>query len=299
MSESLVSVILPTHNRAGTLRRAVDSVLAQTYTNLELIVVDDGSTDDTQALLAECRDPRLKVLAPGRLGSAARARNHGLNAAQGEFVAFQDSDDAWLIEKLERQIAYADAHLSAAVIACGYLVVMTDGVRAEYRGASLMERRTDFVSLIRYGHQISTPAWLVRREVLQHVGDFDEQLDCWEDWELSMRLDAAGGFVMLDEPLLVTFETEGSVKYNFDAYARTLDAVMVKHPSWVTNTRRIRARHEWLQATWELRMNRPDSARRYLRAAFETDASYWRLWAGALKHGRRFLAAPVSRMSGA
>lgn len=292
MDTPLVSVILPTYNRAHCLPRAIESVLAQSYAHLELLVVDDGSTDGTDVLLKTYSDARLRVLSPGRLGSAAKARNYALAHAQGTFIAFQDSDDVWLIEKLEKQIAYAQAqaHPQAAVIACGYLVVMTSGLRAEYRGAGLLERQSDFNSLMTRGHQISTPAWLVRREAFDRVGGFDETMHTWEDWELSMRLDAAGGFVVLDEPLLVSFETPGSVKWNFDAYARTLDGVMLRHLDSVTTNRRILARHRWLQTLWELRMQRPRSARAYLRLALRADPTYWKLWAGMLRRAPALLA---------
>ena len=194
MTAPLVSVILPTHNRAKTLRRAIDSVLSQTHRELELIVIDDGSTDQTQSLLKSYNDPRLKVLAPGRLGSAARARNYGLEHANGEFVAFQDSDDIWLCEKLERQLAFAAQQPQTDMTACGYIVVRADNRPPRYHGKELLDPNHDFRSLFSgSGSQLSTPAWLVRRERLVQLGGFDETLDMWEDWELSLRLEMVGG----------------------------------------------------------------------------------------------------------
>ena len=93
----LVSVILPTYNRGYVLKRAVDSVLAQTYSNLELIVIDDGSTDNTQELLASYSDPRLKVVVPGKNGGPAAARNRGLEVARGDFIAFQAAVDVVVV----------------------------------------------------------------------------------------------------------------------------------------------------------------------------------------------------------
>ena len=102
----LVSVVIPTYNRAGVICRTIDNVLAQTYRNTEIIVVDDGSTDDTQAKLRSYGG-RIRVIAQSNAGPAA-ARNRGIEAATGDLIAFQDSDDLWLPNKLERQAAAAD-----------------------------------------------------------------------------------------------------------------------------------------------------------------------------------------------
>src|ERR1041385_7139241 len=100
----LVSVVLPTYQRAGTVGRAMRSVLAQTHSELELIVVDDGPDDGTADVVARINDPRVKYLRfPKRMG-VSKARNVGVEAARGELIAFQDSDDEWLLDKLARQV---------------------------------------------------------------------------------------------------------------------------------------------------------------------------------------------------
>ena len=101
MNESDSIVIIPTYNREGTLLRAVNSVLSQSFTDLELIVVDDGSTDHTRELVESIKDNRLRYIYQKNAGACA-ARNKGIDAAEGEFIAFQDSDDVWLKEKLAR-----------------------------------------------------------------------------------------------------------------------------------------------------------------------------------------------------
>src|SRR5437870_5691947 len=98
-----VSVILPTFNRSGSLPAAISSVLNQSITNLELIVVDDASTEDIEGLVSDIRDDRLKYIRRAVNGGAAAARNTGLAAATGDYIAFQDSDDLWLPGKLETQ----------------------------------------------------------------------------------------------------------------------------------------------------------------------------------------------------
>ena len=102
-----ISVIIPTYNRAGILNRAIQSVFNQTFRDFELIVVDDGSTDDTARSVASL--PSIKYLSQNHSG-VSKARNLGIEHARGEWLAFLDSDDKWLPEKLERQINYANAH---------------------------------------------------------------------------------------------------------------------------------------------------------------------------------------------
>ena len=111
----LVSVILPTFNRAATLPRAIMSVLDQSYRNLELLIVDDGSRDNTAEVVAGIRDPRLRYNPLEVNGGASSARNAGLREAKSDFIAFKDSADEWLAGKLEKQVRAAQAAGEAAV----------------------------------------------------------------------------------------------------------------------------------------------------------------------------------------
>ena len=123
----LVSVIIPAYNREKTIRRAVDSALAQTYPSIEIIVVDDGSRDHTAEILLEYGE-KLRLIRQ-KNGGASSARNTGIRAAQGEIIAFLDSDDAWLPHKISRQVALLDrpelAHISCCI--CNTELIFTDG----------------------------------------------------------------------------------------------------------------------------------------------------------------------------
>ena len=103
MKNALVSVIIPVYNRADTIKRAIDSVLCQTYENLELILVDDGSTDGTVDVIKTFQDERVRMICQEH-GGANKARNIGIAEARGEYIAFQDSDDAWYADKLDIQM---------------------------------------------------------------------------------------------------------------------------------------------------------------------------------------------------
>jgi glycosyltransferase involved in cell wall biosynthesis len=195
----LVSVIIPTYNRAGLVRQAVASVKAQTFRDFEVVVVDDGGTDGTyEVLSADCE---LRVLRhPHRQGVAA-ARNLGVAAARGEWLAFLDSDDLWLPDKLARQISWLEG-------APELLICQTDetwvrrGVRVNKPAAHRKVAGRIFLpSLARC--MISPSAVMLHRRLLQDHGAFDETLPAAEDYDLWLRLTWRYEVGLVDEPLVI------------------------------------------------------------------------------------------------
>jgi glycosyltransferase involved in cell wall biosynthesis len=194
-----VSVIIPTHNRAGCLREAVDSVLAQEFRNFELIVVDDGSTDDTPRLLQEYGDA-IRVLRQENRGVSA-ARNRGIAAARGALIAFLDSDDLWLPGKLDRQVEFFNSHADALICQTEELWVrkgrrVNPGKRHRKRGGMIFEPSLDLCL-------VSPSAVMVRRELFQRVGFFDESLPACEDYDLWLRVSSRYAVHLIDIPLIV------------------------------------------------------------------------------------------------
>lgn len=246
MTAPLVTVILPTRNRAHVLRRAIDSVLAQTHRELELIVVDDGSTDATAATLAGVADPRLRVLHRERGGGAAAARNAGLALARGDFVAFLDDDDFWLVQKLEKQLAaFARAGFAAGWCISAYLRLERQLI---YVGGPRYEADLDYSRGIGPGGPdwslIATPGWMVRREVLAGLGGFDERIHSWDDWELGLRLGQATRRLMVDEPLWIQDRIDGGGLVKLErARAADMRVIMAKHGALWRRRRRVAARH--------------------------------------------------------
>ncbi len=194
-----LSVIIPTHNRRALLERALASVLAQTAPATELIVVDDGSRDDTAAAV-QARFPAVRYLWQPNRGVSA-ARNRGIAAARCEWLAFLDSDDEWLPHKLERQCA-------ALARAPDFAVCHTDEVWIR-GGRRVNARRRHAKS---GGHifrrclplcVISPSSVLIHRRVIDAVGAFDESLSACEDYELWLRVCAHYPVLFLAEPLIV------------------------------------------------------------------------------------------------
>lgn len=196
-----VSVILPTYNRAYVLRRAIDSVLAQTFQDVELVVIDDGSTDPTPALLADYGQ-RIISLRQDNAG-VSRARNTGIRAASGELIAFLDSDDAWLPEKLARQVAALDGQPQMPLCHTDEIWIR-NGVRVNpkkkhrKRGGEIFR---DCLPLC----VISPSAAMLRRAAFDDIGLFDETLPACEDYDLWLRLTCRYPVIFLEEPLLIKY----------------------------------------------------------------------------------------------
>lgn len=195
----LVSVIIPAHNAARFLPAAIESGLAQTYRPIELIVVDDGSTDDTPRVVRTFGEAVRYIWQENRGVSAAR--NRGIEDARGELVALLDADDEWLSPKLAMQVARMVASPDAVVVFTGAIAV-DERTRAERRIMNWVE--PDMVTaLLYYGNLVGPPSGaLVRREALVKVEGFDPQLSQSADWDMWLRLATVGHFEYVDAPLV-------------------------------------------------------------------------------------------------
>ena len=205
-----VSVILPTYNRMICLPRAIHSVLSQSFTDFELLVVDDCSTDGTADYLQSLDDPRIRVLRQTCNQGPSAARNLGIQKARGAWLAFQDSDDEWLADKLAEQIACA-SNLSSdyAMVLCGYVSKTprrVDVVAAEH----ILDDQHELPDLLD-GWPIITPAWLVRAGVIRALGGFDPAFRCVQDWDLILRLSRQFRVAAVRGPLLIKHDSDDSI----------------------------------------------------------------------------------------
>jgi glycosyltransferase involved in cell wall biosynthesis len=203
VSEPAVSIILPTYNGLPYLREAIDSVRAQTFTDWELIVIDDGSTDDSVAWLASLSDARLRVLESEHVGHRASLRNRGIGAARAPWIAFIDSDDRWRANKLERQLEYHAARPALQWSYTGRVIIDANGDPFDHpqHQAWQPHRGRILLPLIALDARIALPSVLVRRSLLDRVGGFADQR--WgEDYELWIRLAQATECGLIDEPLV-------------------------------------------------------------------------------------------------
>lgn len=194
----LVSVVIPTYNSARLVTEAVESVLAQTYARFEVVVVDDGSTDDTPDRLAPF-GPRVRVIRQENRGPAV-ARNTGVRAGTGDLVAFLDSDDLWMPDKLKQSVAALEGDAEAGVVYTDFRMhEIETGLRYQvpmYRTSGRMARRL-FVEC----RGVSTSTIVCRRACLDKVGLFDEELFRAQDWDMFIRLAEVFPFRFVPEVL--------------------------------------------------------------------------------------------------
>ncbi|MBC96578.1 MAG: glycosyl transferase [Halobacteriovoraceae bacterium] len=199
---SLVSVIIPTYNRIETLGRAVDSVLNQTYQNLECLIVDDASTDGTDHFVIErySNDPRVKLVSLTENQGVSHARNIGFSHAQGDYIALLDSDDEWLKHKLEKQIHWAKNNPHHPLIH-GEEIWIRNGKRVNPKfkhkkeGGKIFQRCLGLCL-------ISPSAALMTRELYQEMNGFREDFIVCEDYELWLRVTHKYEVGFIEEPIL-------------------------------------------------------------------------------------------------
>lgn len=244
MSAPKVSVILPTWNRLPLLRRAVDSVLAQTCRDFELIVADDGSTDGTRAYLESIGDPRVRPIRLGHRGDLTSARSAGLRHAHGEWVAFLDSDDLWLREKLSLQLLRLAAHPACRWSYTGYSLVDADdrplpaGSRARCRPISghILE------PLLKFEIAASIVTIVAQRSLIEEMGGFDESIPVRSDFDFTLRLAARSAACALPENLAQVREHAGRTTAHLHPAALYADGERVfRKAAAAASSRRIRA----------------------------------------------------------
>lgn len=214
MQEDFISVIIPTYNRAHTIRRSVDSVLNQTHRKLEVLVVDDGSTDQTERLFLSETDSRVRYVRYSPNRGACYARNHGVSLAKGAYIAFQDSDDQWAPEKLEKELAYMK-ETGADMVFCGMNRVHTLG--GEWVYYPLVCDQSNMLEQVLTENVASTQTLLVKRDVLNHVR-FDTSFRRFQDWDFVLQVLTGGFCVRYLEEALVSSETQA------DSISVTVDA---------------------------------------------------------------------------
>jgi len=225
----LVSVIIPSYNRAHLIGDSICSVIAQTYTNLEIIVVDDGSTDNTEEVIAAIFDSRLRYIRQPNRGRSD-ARNHALSIASGKYITFLDSDDLYLPNKIELQVAYLKSHPGVGMIYTSAHCINDQGQllahKYEATKSGLIYESIAFFKPV----TIPLPTVMTYKRVMDHVGSFDENLHRFEDTDMwrriskSYRIDAMPEYTCL----LRTHDDNSLLNQNPDHIAAALDYYAAK-----------------------------------------------------------------------
>lgn len=260
-----VSVILPAYNRAEILRAACESVLSQSYRDLELIVVDDASHEDLQAVITALNDDRVHYIRRSANGGAAQARNTGLAAARGRFIAFQDSDDLWLPGKLARQMKLLESLPAEVGVVTGSKILYgRDGAHNYGPGkvvcapnpALAMRLDEDQVRRLLRGNRISLQNALFRRDCMPGMEWFDPCAKANNDWEFSSRLAQHTKIHEDIEPVVVAFISGDSISRNFRKKSLGLIRILKKNRKILETYPDVYARNLLLLAQMMLRLGK-------------------------------------------
>lgn len=203
----LVSVVIPTRNRGGQLETAVRSVLAQTWKNLEIMVIDDASTDETADVLRRmvALDSRVMSFRNDVSLGGARARNQGVELTKGEYVAFLDDDDVWHPDKLTAQVLLLKAHPEAAAVSCGFEVKWNSATRRIVQVVPPVDEE----QLLKSNRLGGASMCVTTRRVFEKVGGFDPLLRSGQDWDLWIKLFHVGSILVCPTPLVQYLPHQG------------------------------------------------------------------------------------------
>jgi glycosyltransferase involved in cell wall biosynthesis len=216
MNEQYVSIILPTYNRSNTLKRSIESVLKQSFSNFELIIIDDGSTDETTKVLRNYTvEKKIKLIKIPHSGCAF-ARNIGIKHAKGDLIAFQDSDDEWMPDKLEASInILSNCNSCIHVVYSDMITVDAKGnERYHYSPTIIKGKLFNDTSLDYQVMNIGIVSALIKKECFNKIGCFDESLPRYIDLDLFIRLSNEYHFFHYKEPLVKYHYSKNKITNN-------------------------------------------------------------------------------------
>lgn len=241
-SNPLVSVVLPTYNRAHLLGKAIQSILSQTYQNFEIIVVDDCSHDNTEEVVRGFADERIRFFNHEKNQGAIAARNTGIKASKGGYIAFQDSDNEWLPEKLEKQIKAFESGSPKLGVAYTSVWLIDNGIRTRLPSLSLTKTDGEIHDLLLEGNFIDTSTALVKRDCFEKVGLF-EKLPRLQEWGLWLRISKYYTFKHINEPLLCSYRQPDSISKNINGYIIARKYIVNKYFDEISQRPKLLARY--------------------------------------------------------
>lgn len=271
----LISVVIPTYNRATTLLAAAQSVLRQTYKDLELIIVDDGSTDNTASVVESLQDERVRYISLECNQGACAARNRGIKESRGEYIAFQDSDDIWHSNKLEVELDYLHRE-NADVVFCAihrYEVgSFTPKVIPVERGA-LFQDSKKLLNILLTKNVVSMVTVLCNRTCAEQIG-FDETIPRRQDWDWAIRVAQRYKMCYLDQVLVESYIQEDSISQSTKKFVDALHIMRKKYSQEIESFPSIKKKWDILITEAEFNMGLP-VGRKCIKTFFETGK--WRL----------------------
>jgi glycosyltransferase involved in cell wall biosynthesis len=230
LESKIVSVVIPTYNRANVIQRAVDSVLVQTYKNIEIIIIDDGSTDNTKDLV---KDLNVKYIKTDNMGVSA-ARNLGVKLSSGDWIAFLDSDDEWLPSKLEEQINFSKEHPNLFLIHTDEIWIR-NGIRVNPPKKYKKEGGDQFIPSLKLC-AIGPSTSMIKKDIFLELGGFREDLLCCEDYDLWLKFTSLYEVGFVDKLLVNKY---GGHDDQLSTQFIDIDYYRILSISWILENRKL------------------------------------------------------------
>lgn len=272
-NKPLVSVIIPTYNRADSIGESIRSLLSQTYTNFEIIIVDDGSTDKTEQVIKKFKDNKIRYVKHEKNKGVAYALNTGIKESNGFFISFLGSDDEWLPEKLDKELkVFQQSNSKLGVVYSGLWQLKGD--KKTYKPSATFRRKEGNIhEEILKGNFVNGLS-LIKKECFEIVGVFDEKLPCLVDWELYIRISKYYHFKFVDEPLIVAPLSDDSISVNASKLVYAHKLILEKHKEDFIGHKRALAKTYGYIGSWLCLDGKSKNARRYFIKAIKMDPFY-------------------------
>lgn len=234
-----VSVIIPTYNRAKLLHSAITSVLNQTFQDFEIVVIDDGSQDNTQEIVKNFHDERIRYICHKENKGEAGTRNTGIINSHAEYIAFLDDDDEWLPEKLQQQVGLLkDSESKVGCIYTGYLVV--DITKGKIIRRRIPIKRGNIYHDLFVRNYIGVPSTVIlRRECFQKVNLFDENITFGTDYDMWIRIAKEFHFDYIEKPLVKYYIHKNRLSANLDIQIKGFETILKKYNQFFTLNNKI------------------------------------------------------------
>jgi len=236
-----VSIVIPTYNRADFLPKAMQSVLNQTYRDWEMIIVDDGSTDNTEEVVKGYKESGIRYIAhKSNLGISA-ARNTGIKNSKGKYIALLDSDDEWFPEKLSCQMKiFQEKDLKYGVVCTSGYMIKDDKVISV---KAIPNDLDDFYKIFLFKNVIWSSSVLIRKECFEKLGLFDEHLKSCEDWEMWIRISKYYKFIFLKTPFITYLIHPGQISENLSAKIEARKRILLKYQEELKSRKFLYSHH--------------------------------------------------------
>ena len=264
-----VSVIIPTYNRANLVDKAIKSVLSQTYQDFEIIVIDDGSTDNTEEIIRGFKDKRVKYIKKYKKNRGISAtRNIGIKVARGKYIASLDSDDEWLPDKLDKQIKILqDGPPELGVVYSNSCYIDESGKNINKLPKPKKLEGYIYEDLLG-GNYVGTPSTvLIRKECFHRVGLFDDLLNAQADWDMWIRIAKYYRFALIKIPLVKYRLHSDQLSKNLGVKIISANRILVKYANELEIRRRAHSKHYFYIGNRFCHMGKTKEGQRYLRKA--------------------------------